>query len=378
MSKRNYKIAIMTQSLGFNYGGIIQNYALQKVLIEMGHSVVTIDRGVENPNSPVKIWASKYKSLLLRYVFNKRSPIDVDYRTISRNNLRFVKKNINKSPLLHTTSQLDAYFREKNFDLVVVGSDQVWRPKYSPNVYNFFLDFLADDHNIKKISYAASFGTEAWEFSEEETKTCSDLIQHFHGVSVREDSGINLCAEYLNRKDAVHVLDPTLLLAAEDYSVLVGNERKDMGLFTYVLDDSSEKLSFINQCADHLFLEVHRNQAKLPAENIETSHLQDYEIPPLEGWLQGFRDAEFIITDSFHGTVFSIINGKPFFVLVNKSRGGTRFESLLKQLGLEDRLIYNFETFDFSNLKRDIDYHSVFSKLNELKKDSLLFLTKYL
>lgn len=378
MSKSIYNIAIMTQQLGFNYGGIIQNYALGKVLTDMGHKVITINRGEENPHSKYRIKFSRYKSVVLRFVFNRRTPIYLDYRRISRRNLTFIKQNINLSPLLYTTSLLAEYFSKKKIDAVVVGSDQVWRPAYSPNILNFFLDFLLGQTNLKKISYAASFGTDKWEYSAEQTEICKELIQQFNGVSVRENSGVSLCKKYLNRIDAIHVLDPTLLLTAEDYSQLIGRAKKDIGLYTYVLDESVENLMFIEKCATSLKLHVERNQAKLPPDNIDLDKLQDYVIPPMEGWLQGFRDAEFIITDSFHGTVFSIINKKPFFVLVNRSRGAARFESILNQLGLEDRLIYDLESFDFSNLKNEINYQTVYAKLDGLKQESLLFLKMHL
>lgn len=377
MKKSKYRIAIMTQSLGFNYGGIIQNYALQKVLTDRGHSTVTIDRAEENPHLKLKIVASRYKSVLFRYILKQRIPTFLDDRRISATNRAFIKKNIKLSPTIQSTSALASYFSKKRFDVVVVGSDQVWRPRYSFNIFNFFLDFLQKNKRIKKVAYAASFGTDEWEYTKEQTRLCSDLIQEFDGVSVREDSGVTLCAEYLNRKDVISVLDPTLLLNADDYSKLIDREKVDIGLFTYVLDQSNDKLNFIKKCARLLNLNVHNNQAMRSGENVELAKIADYIIPPIEGWLQGYRDAEFIITDSFHGTVFSIINAKPFFVLVNEDRGSARFESILRKLGLEDRLIYDLESFNFSTLTTTIDYKEVFKKLNLLKDESIQFINKY-
>lgn len=374
MKKRRYEIAIMTQPLGFNYGGIIQNYALQRVLTDLGYHTVTIDRGEENPHSKIKISASRFKSLILRYVFRQQAPIYLDYQKINKNNRLFISEYINMSPKMFNTAMLIDYFTRTKCGAVVVGSDQVWRPKYSPNIFNFFLDFLCGRADIKKISYAASFGTEDWEYTEQQTQLCSEFVRRFDGVSVRENSAVNLCAEHLRRKDVVPVLDPTFLLNAEHYSHLIGKKKKDIGLFTYMLDESMEKIEFMEQCAKQLNLSVHRNQAKLPPDNVELDKIKDYIIPPIEGWLQGFRDAEFIITDSFHGTVFSIINEKPFFVLVNKERGAARFKSLLGQLELDDRLIYDVDNFDLSDLLKAIDYRVVKSKLNGLINESLSFL----
>lgn len=368
----------MTQPLGLNYGGIIQNYALQKILLDKGHQTITIKRGGEVPNSKIKYLYGKYRPFYNKYILQQDTRTFIDSKIISKNNRRFLKEHINLSPKLKSTSILSEYFKNNNFDAVVVGSDQVWRPKYSPNIFNFFLDFLKNDGSLKKVAYAASFGTEKWEYSSIQAEECSKLIQQFNAVSVREDSGVKLCSEYLNRKDAVHVLDPTILLDAEDYSKIIDKPKRDLGMFTYVLDETEEKLIFIDKCAINLRLKINRNQAKYSVNNFTNKDINDYIIPPIEGWLQGFRDAKFVITDSFHGTVFSILNQKPFLVLVNKSRGASRFESLLKKLGLENCLIYDVHNFEDSQLKQEIDYKDVFSKLKVLKIESMNFLSKYL
>ncbi|MGM1055650.1 MAG: polysaccharide pyruvyl transferase family protein [Bacteroidota bacterium] len=369
------KIALLTLPLGHNYGGIIQNYALQKVLAKMGHDVVTIDRIADNPHSKIKILANKYKTYFFRYFLQSKNPKYLDYSKVFEHNLRFLKEHVNLSPAVKTTGSLADYFKKEKFNLVIVGSDQVWRPKYSPDIFfNFYLDFLQKETSIKKVAYAASFGTETWEYTEEQTKASSELIQQFNAVAVREDSGVKLSGDYLNRKDAIQVLDPTLLLEAEDYSKLIGQKEKRNGLFTYVLDDSMGKKDFILNCSKHLNLEVYTNQAKYNTDTFKSNKVEDYLMPPLEGWLQGFRDANFVITDSFHGTLFSIINQKPFLSLVNLDRGASRFESILKQLGLEDRLVYNVEKFDKSKLEEEIDYVAVKLKLNRLKDDSLNFI----
>ncbi len=375
---RKKKIAILTQQLGFNYGGIIQNYALQKVLSDFGYFPITINRTLDNPYSKIKIALSKYKTLFHRFILNKKIVTYLDYKRISRNNINFIKQHIKLSPELTSTNDLRNYFHKKQFDSVVVGSDQVWRPCYSPDIFNFYLDFLAGDTSIKKIAYAASFGTSDWEYSGEQEKYCSELIQNFNAISVREESGINLCERFLKRKDARLVLDPTLLLSPNDYDKVINRSKENLGLFTYILDKSLNNDAFIQNCANILQLKVHQNQAQLSSNEIDLDKISQYIIPPIEGWLQGFRDAEFVITDSFHGTVFSIINKKPFFVLVNKERGAARFESLLLQLGLEDRMIYNVENFNKEQLSQTIDYAPIENKLNNLREESLQFIKKHL
>jgi hypothetical protein len=372
MKKLN--IAILTQPLKNNYGGIIQNYALQKVLSNMGHQTVTINRKSGDSRPKIKILVSLFKALFLKYILKQKKPTHLDYNKIAEHNYIFLSKYINLSPVIESTSILAEYFNIENFNAVVVGSDQVWRPVYSPNIFNYFLDFLQNTPSIKKVAYAASFGTEEWEYTTEQSNVCSKLIQQFDGVAVREVSGIKLCSENLNRNDAVSVLDPTLLLNAEDYSVLIGQPKKKIGLFTYVLDVSVEKNKFISNCSLDLNLEIHTNQAKYKITSSEGKKMEDYVIPPIEGWLQGFRDAEFVITDSFHGTVFSILNQKPFFAIINKGRGASRFESLLSQLGLGDRLIYDVNNVDISQVNKSIDYLKVNQKLELMRNESFYFL----
>src|SRR5690606_22144408 len=210
------------------------------------------------------------------------------------------------------------------FNAVIVGSDQTWRPKYSPDIYNFYLDFLENNNEIKKLAYASSFGTAAWEYTEEQTQRVSELAKQFHAISVSEAGGVDLCREKLGI-EAVHLLDPTLLLTAEDYSELINQPKTNKELFTYVLDESKEKQDFIQFIGKELKLKQHTNQAQKFDAKVKRP-LEELIMPPLEGWLQGFRDAEFVITDSFHGTVFSIINKKPFITLVNVKRGASRFE----------------------------------------------------
>ena len=105
-----------------------------------------------------------------------------------------------------------------------MGSDQTWRPPYSPNIHNYFLDFLADNNEIAKLAYATSFATSDWEFSEEETKRCPQLVQQFDAVSVRKESAVEMTAHYLN-KESVWVLDPILLILKEDYLSLINKKK---------------------------------------------------------------------------------------------------------------------------------------------------------
>lgn len=370
MTKKN--IAILTQPLGQNYGGIIQNYALQKVLRNLGTEPITINRVGNRHASQIRLVLSRFKQYLYKYILQKNVLTKKESDLINQNNLNFLHKYVNRSVLINSDNDLSEYFKKNTFDAVVIGSDQTWRPKYSPNIYNYYLDFLENNKQIKKVAYASSFGTAEWEYTEKQTQRVKELAKQFNAVSVRENSGVELCKNYL-KIDAIHLLDPTLLLNAEDYSELINKPKENKGLFTYVLDESKEKQDFIQFIGQQLKMEEHTNQAKKFDPKVKRP-LEELIMPPLEGWLQGFRDAEFVITDSFHGTVFSIINQKPFIALVNLKRGASRFESILSKLGLEERMVYDINSFDKNLLDQKIDYDYVNIKLKALKEKSFQFL----
>lgn len=371
MKKR--KIGILTQPLMTNYGGLLQNYALQKVLKDMGHDVETIRSKWKTPDSfldkskfvcrqlVVFILKSLTRGKFSRYYLSKK-----EKETISKHTDRFIHDNINTTSISYNridTKTADTF----KYDAYIVGSDQVWRPCYSPFLSNFFLDFLSVDHPSKKIAYAASFGVDEWEFTPGLTEIAKQNISKFDLVTVREYSGINLCKTYLSA-NAEHVLDPTLLLRKEDYIHLICEsdaKASEGNLMTYVLDQSPEKQQIIDAVAAKLGLKAFK---VMPNKVFGCKHkpvnIKDYVYPSVEQWIRGFLDAKFVVTDSFHGTVFSIIFNKPFIAIGNKGRGLSRFTSLLRLFNLENRLIYTIEELD-NALMCSIDYSLVNSILEE-------------
>lgn len=319
----------------------MQAYALQTILEHMGHEVTIINRPyirqvnlLKHPGELLRRIKSKYIEKRNIRIFREKYEA-FSLPIIESNTRKFVDGHI------HTITVNDPSELERNlFDTIIVGSDQIWRAAIlgnRKNRYNSFLEF-AKEWNIKRIAYAPSFGTENWEYRKEETIHCAQLIQIFDAISVREDSGVRLCKEHFNVK-ATHVLDPTLLLNKEDYmevlekaslSKLPGN------MMVYILDETPAKMALMNRFAKDLGLSPFKVNSK--ADDINAT-IDERIQPPIENWLQGFRDSEFIVTDSFHACVFSIIFGKPFIVIGNKNRGMARFESLLKMFGLDDRLI---------------------------------------
>ena len=204
------KIAIMTQPLGSNYGGIMQAYALQQVLIKYGCDVVTINRKKKVLGATLYYAFIIYR--IIMKLFGKRNaPVLVERHEdiVNENLTHFVENRICITEMISSADGLKQHFKLNTYDAIIVGSDQTWRPKYSPDIYNYFLDFIKD-RRVLKIAYGCSFGVDNWEFSEEQTEKCSALAKNFDFISVRESSGVSLCKQYLG-VEAQTVLDPTLL-----------------------------------------------------------------------------------------------------------------------------------------------------------------------
>lgn len=320
------KIGIVTQPLHANYGGVLQNYALQQVLKRMGHEVWTIDyRKYEWLDWADMAWRVLAHKMLGHQV--KFGRIPAEQRQLEIPLRRFVNRYMQLT-VPRTKMFSKQTIRKYALDALVVGSDQVWRPMYNYDVRDCFLKF-AQGLPVKRVAYAASFGTDTWEFTQEQTAECAALAKQFDGISVREKSGVELCHDRLG-VEAVHVLDPTLLLLAEDYEALCKDipQRKPF-VFAYILDKNEEKLQAIQRFAEQRGLPYYIKSADEGVSMDDT----------IELWLSYFRDAAFVITDSFHGTAFSINFNKDFYVFGNAQRGNSRFDSLLGQLGLQDRII---------------------------------------
>ena len=375
------RIGILTLPLHTNYGGILQAYALQTVLERMGHEVVVFDTPNKCPLPPLwKLPLSFAKRILLKSmgridrIFIERYNNRV-YPVITKEIQPFIDEKIHRK-VFANFSKIGA----REFDAIVVGSDQVWRSIYFVPMWlgfpieNAYLSFTKG-WNLKRISYAASFGTDKWEYNEEQTLHSREALQMFDAVSVREENGVKLCKQYFD-VDALHVLDPTMLLDVNEYIELFKQKQtpKSKGnLLNYVLDETDEIESLIKKVAS--MKKMVPFAVNNPYEGDNTKPLNQRIKPSVEAWLRGFYDADFVITDSFHACVFSIIFKKQFIVIGNKERGMARFESLLKMFGLEERLVD--EKVDVNNLY-PIDYDKVYNLYGQLKERSLHFLSENL
>lgn len=352
------RIGIVTQPLVANYGGILQNYALQQVLKEMGHNPVTLNYMPSLKFGRYLLYAGK--ALLCAPIPSKRHPIKPYRHYLKRPAVTdaFISDNIVVTKIVPDYTR--RLLRKNKIDAIILGSDQVWRYRYNAHYWDDMFLAFAKDYPCHKIAYAASFGMEKWDCPKERLTEARELIKQFNAVSVREDTGVGICRNSLG-VDAVTVLDPTLLLTASDYERFCFDPvpSQEPYLAAYVLDKSEEKTGLIE--------EVAKNKGLIIKEMaVYKSGLT------IERWLSEIKNASFVITDSYHGSIFSVIFGKQFQTLINRGRGADRFITLFNKLGLEDRLIDSSGPLTMLDTK--IDYSSVYPKLQLLREESMSFL----
>lgn len=362
------RIAILTIPLNANYGGILQAYALQTTLEKLGnHDVVVLDNPYLLKMPPKFLRPFVYAARLVGRklgMYSGNIKKEQAKNTYCANTYHFVHNNIHEY-FINSLKDIP----KNRFDAIVVGSNQIWRSYffhlYFGEMPDAFLRFT-NGWNIKRIAYAPSFGVEKWEYSEAETEECKKYITQMDAVSCREIEGVNMCKEYLDCDTVKHVLDPTMLLTKADYQKFVTVSKEKTGkLLVYVMDANNDKQSLVDTIA--------KERSLTPASIYQAGVASP---PSVEFWLQQFEDAECVVTDSFHACVFSIIFGKEFIVYANKNCGLSRFTSLLKMFGLEDRLVFNAD--EYKNIKINSSISEAQKKLNMLRSESIDWLKKAL
>ena len=350
------KIALLTLPLNSNYGGVLQAFALKSHLTRLGHEVWLIDnrkrlkpvsnaflktvlrRAVESLFHPKEIFAEMNTLLTQDY---KKSEIE-----------KFIYRRLTPKtqPVFDAADYAELAASGNGFDLYIVGSDQVWRPRYAGDPEPYFFSFL-EGSGARRISYAASFGAGDCEYTREQRMRCGELLAGFEGVSVREDTAVGQCREYFGCDRAVHVLDPAMLLTADDYRTLftAGSAPSDT-LYCYLFRVKPGARHILQDFAERHNLRVVRTTDRPNAAR--------GKMPGIGEWLAGLHEARYVITDSFHACVFCILFHKPFAAYINRSRGSARIHSLLKQFGLESRILSS-GLQDISMLDTPIDWEAV-------------------
>ena len=363
------KVGILTLlPLNSNYGGVLQVWALQKFISDLGHDPEVF-------NTPeVKKFTLKEK--ILKYPFRFFKSFIFRHKIIINFENRFVRNRQKIIPFIQQKLPIKTIRSIENikldeFDFIIFGSDQVWRALYwcrtFPNLEDAFGGFVPKTSSTKLISYAASFGRDDInEYPHDKTPSIAKLLKRFKGVSVRENSGVEICKREFG-VEAKWVVDPTMLHEKSIYEELCKNiPHKTDFVASYFLEDSELSKEIEKEILKD-FNGFH--------DKIESNVLKN-NIRGIEEWLATFRDADFIMTDSFHGAVFSIIFGKPFIVIDNPKRGTGRIRSLLQLFGLENHFIESIDKLE------DIRSYNLSGgtseKLADLRKDSSAWLKEIL
>lgn len=358
------KIGVMSLPLVDNYGGMLQAVALYGFLSDRGYDVVSIN----NAGKHLSTWKQSV-GRVLRYIPGQNFK-NFRYKHLKKQQHReFIQRFLPRRTEALTSKQAfrNMAARER-FDAAVVGSDQVWRWDYSfYDCERYFLDFV-NGNTTRKIAYAASFGKDHWQ-NPDKIGAVKELLAKFDAVSTREATGVGICRE-LGREDCVHVLDPTLLVGAAFYSrfdpkLFEAAPGQENTLVTYVLDTSPSRDEMLTEVAALLGSGYRRRDLGL---------LSDATVPQ---WVLAFRNASFVVTDSFHGMVFAILFNRPFIAIANSLRGTSRFTSLLDSLGLSSRLVHE-DTYQAGQARKliqdGIDFESVNEKLAILREGSERFI----
>lgn len=324
-----------------NYGAIMTAFALYKVLESQGFYALLVDL-----SGFVKNYEMKPDNLSLRFV--------------RRQNVSICSPKSNKMELLRMNRIVDNW---------VLASDQLWR---FPNRFGktFLLDFAHD--NKRKIAVATSFG-DPYVLKPSERESVIYHMKRLDRISVREDSGVAMCKNVFG-VHAEHLLDPIFLCDRSIYDRLVLKSKlkeKRKFLLCYILDSTYEIQEYTKQTAKKMGLErVYLTDANAIVKG--TNAQQGVEV---EDWLYYFKNAEAIITDSFHGTCFAMIFHKPFLSIVNYLRGAGRFTSLMKIFGEDERLILSAsEVLEHDQKLKSFDAEHFEAILEEHKKHDLAWI----
>lgn len=341
-----------------NYGALLQYYALEKALSNIGiESYWLRFRNLKNRTLMKKI-KTIVKSIIRPYDEFKLRKALLSFK-------HFIEEYDNVSDQEYFSQEM-LINNPPEADIYITGSDQVWAGTLEPN----YLTFVSDTK--PKVSYAASFGKN--DISDEHKKIIKPWLTKMDAISVRESSGVDICKSI--GVDSVQVLDPTLLISGNEYPVFSDCYCPD--IYCYFLN--FQRLNEISWDSILQFAHEENLSIKIACTNqTYRKYSKEYrDLPSPEEWLTKYRNAKYIITNTFHGTVFAIIFHKKFIVIKQKGEGAKqngRVESLLKSLGLEER--YYDEKNDISTqINKYITWELVDERMKLLRNDSYKYLEK--
>lgn len=349
------KIGILTLPGNFNYGNRLQNYALQTVLEKRNYQVETLDISFSRKSNAKKILAAFIRCCLspslLKLLFHKREYNSDSFSDMSKLKTPKIMKfteNFIKTRYIFSNNELNDVVSQ--FDFFITGSDQVWNQS-SISDSTYFLDFAPFD---KRYSYAASFAKA--KILNADRRYYKKNINNMKKISVREDQGRKIVNELTDRDAEVHV-DPTMLLTSKEWRELALQEDlkwlpEKKFVLVYTLrgmdDEKKRELKEFIRKKDYEVISVMGNSIE-----------ENSQILTVIQFIQAIDNAEFVLTDSFHGTVFSIIFESPFQVLESETgKTNSRLDTLLEKFNLErnsskqNNTFYELLETNFANSKK--------------------------
>jgi len=358
----NKLFAILTYHRVINYGGILQTYALQKTIQNFGVNCVILDYRnprLEKLHRKRTLKECKNIADYIRYFFlnrNYNKKFD-KFRIFSEKYLTMSKPYFNNTELLKD---------EHEFDKFIVGSDQVWNYKINDMDTTYLLSFVKDEY--KKLTYAASFGVTS--IPDNSKDIYCKFLNDFENILVREKQGADLIKQLVN-KDAKIVLDPTLLVTKEEWSYLC-KEQNSMQR-KYILVYAFGGSSVLMDLAKNISLKTGYRIVRIEFGHKLSIGIKYIKSAGPEEFLELIKNAEYVITNSFHGTAFSINFNKQFSVemLSDKSGVNSRLEDILDIFDLKDRVI---TTSQPNIIENKINYEKVNIILERERLNSLALL----
>lgn len=345
------KVGILTLHYGLNYGGVLQTYATKEILKQLGFEPIIIDRipNAFGHNYPMRRKLAHPFTQRAFYLFRKHELQPISHPVFSSQEL---------------TDLLG-----KGFYGIVIGSDQVWRKGVFAVDGDYYM-IHQQQLPIKKVAFAASTGIATWEYNEKETQEIAAALKEFAGISVREQESVPMLQKHCG-VEACAILDPTLLADPKIYEPLREKARTDGTgkLVTYILDWNDTKQKVVEQVCAVTGLKTCHILPQVKVRKGIISRIVNQELSVYD-WVNQMATADFVVTDSFHGTAFSLIFNKQFVTIGNAARGMARFTSLLGQFGLTDCLTAD----SLPNITQIIEYKHVNDILAKKREEGINFL----
>lgn len=359
------KVGVLTFPNSVSYGATLQMYALCRVVDSLGHEVEAINY-YNSYMKRGKHLLFAHSSRLKRII--KKTALRILHKPLFARFSTFEKKRIPLYPHKFFTSRSKLLTIGTRYDAVICGSDQVWNPGITNEDLSYFLDFCSE--STRRISYAPSFGVET--LSDEFRARVSAELEKFFFLSARESQGQALIADMIGKKTPV-VLDPTMLLDASQWQQLEeeGFSVKGDYILYYTVRSSPRLFAKCRAFAQQqgLTMVVIGGKRSNQCRNKDSIVRYAIDISPTS-WLWLMHHARYVVTNSFHGTAFSIIFEKDFYLELT-SNTNSRLSNIVKMLGLEDRII----PIDQDISPSKTDYTMARQSLIELRNASLHYLS---